>query len=120
MYTKRKDAFDNLINEMFNFNTAPFTYSRSAVREIENGLAVDLLLPGFLKDEVNISVDGNELVIEAKTERTLPRFLNSHVKKTYAIDNLQDDSIKATLENGILTVSFSTAEKTVARKISVE
>lgn len=95
------------------------TYAKAEIRQTEDGYAIDILLPGFSKEEVQVKAEGDDLVLEAKTERKLPKFLNVHVKKTFQVEDLNPDSVMAKLESGLLTIEFSTEKKKNARTISI-
>jgi HSP20 family protein len=108
------------MDELFEFhNHNSLTYSKSELYKTEDGIGMDILLPGFKKEEVTVDLKGKELIIEAATERKLPRYLNHKVRKTYQVEEVDPESIKAVLENGILTLTFKTPSKNVGRKIAV-
>lgn len=110
-------------NELCDFtyqisNTYPAS-NNAEVRSTDNGFAVDILLPGFTKEEVEVKVEGDDLIIEAKTERKFPNFLSNHIKRTYEVRSIDSESIKGGLENGILNLEFSTAKKKNHKLISL-
>lgn len=108
------------LDELFEVAHPQTVHSKAEIRRTNDGIIVDVLLPGFDKDEVTVKVEDKTLIIEAETERRLPRFLNTKVKRSYLVEDIDADSIKAKLENGILSVEFATAKKTVGRTITVE
>ena len=71
------------------------------------------------KEEVEIKVEGDDLIIEAKTERKLPKFLSTHVKRTYIAEDIDPDSVDAKLENGLLNLEFTTMKKKSTKLISL-
>jgi len=103
--------------EFTNHNSA--THAKTELRQTEEGYILDVLLPGFEKDEIGVRTEGNDLIVECKTDRKLPKFLNSKVKKTFQVEDLDSESIAAKLECGILSITFSTAKKRNAKSISV-
>jgi len=108
------------MDELFEFaNHNSSTYSKINIRQIESGYALDVLLPGFTKEEVTVYIEGDELILEALTERELPKFLNKRVRKSYTVEHLDSESVEAKLEYGILTINFSTDRKKNARNISI-
>jgi HSP20 family protein len=116
----RATSIFNAVDDMFEFvNHNSSTYSKTDLRQDENGYAIDILLPGFSKEEVTVRTEGKNLIVEASTERKLPKFLNSSMKKTFQVDNLDSESVTAKLENGVLTIEFSTEAKKNARSISI-
>ncbi len=117
---QRTNSIYNAFDEMFEFmNHNSSTYSKTDIRQVESGYSLDVLLPGFTKEEISIKAEGEELILEASTERSLPKFLNKKVRKTYQIDQLDADTIEAKLECGILTITFTTISKKNARSISI-
>jgi len=116
----KSNSIFSAMDELFEIAHPQTVHSKAEVSRTDDGLSVDILLPGFNKDEVTVKVESKNLIIEAETERSLPTFLNTRIKRTYLVEDIDADSIKAKLENGILTVEFSTAKKTFGRKITVE
>ena len=117
---RNSNSIFNMMDELFEFsNHNSVTYSKSEFRKTDDGYVIDVLLPGFTKEEVNVSVEKENLIIEAKTERKLPRFINSTIKKTFHVEEINADSVNAKLENGILSVSFSNTAKSIGRTIAV-
>jgi HSP20 family protein len=100
------------------FEVAGFT-SKSQVKKTDKGFSIDLLLPGFVKDEIDIDLETGSLTITAKTERTLPSFAQKNVKKSYDLEGIEVDSVEATIENGILHLDILT-KTSPTRKISVK
>jgi HSP20 family protein len=116
----RPTSIFNAVDDLFEFaNHNSSTYSKAEVRQTDEGFSLDILLPGFTKEEVNVKAEGNELVVEAKTERTFPKFLNRHVRKAYQVEDLDSESVVAKLEAGLLNLTFSTSKKKNARNISI-
>jgi HSP20 family protein len=110
----------SVMDELFE-NAHPQTlHSKAEIRKVEEGHVVDILLPGFNKEEVSVKVEDKTLIIEAKTERKLPQYLNTRVKRSYLVEDIDADNIKAKLENGILSVEFSIARKKEGKEIVVE
>lgn len=117
MYTT---SIFSALDELFEVAHPQTVHSKAEIRRIDEGLVVDVLLPGFAKDEVTVKVEDKTLIIEAETARKLPRYLNTKVRRSYLVEDIDAESIKAKLENGILSVEFSTAKKTVGKTITVE
>ena len=116
MYTT---SLFSIMDELFEQAHPQSFHSKAELRKTDKGFAADILLPGFTKEEVNVKVEGDDLIIEAKTERSLPKFLSKHVKRTYQVEDINPDNVSAKLECGILNLEFSTAKKTSTKTISV-
>lgn len=111
--------FDKEINRM---NRALYgKHSRNMmktdVRETENSYELDIDLPGFKKDEINVQLDNGYLSISAakgldkdeekKNSKYIrrERYAGAMSRTFYVGDNLTQQDIKAKFENGILKIS---------------
>jgi len=118
MYTKQSifDGLDGLF-EFTNHNAA--AYSKTDIRKTNEGYSLDILLPGFTKEEVQIRTKGNDLIIEAHTERAFPTFLNKKVCKTFQVEGIDHESVVARLEAGVLSINFSNITQKNSKSIKV-
>jgi HSP20 family molecular chaperone IbpA len=118
MYTKQSifDGFDGLF-EFTNHNSA--SHSKTDIRKTDDGFSLDILLPGFWKEEVQVRTKGNDLIIEAHAERAFPKFLNKKVCKTFQVEGLDPESVSAKLEAGILSLEFSNINQKNSKSIKV-
>lgn len=118
------DDFDN-----FNFDKALNRMNRELygkhsrnmmktdVRETDNSYELDIDLPGFKKDEINVQLDNGYLSISAakgldkdeekKNSKYIrrERYAGAMSRTFYVGDNLTQQDIKAKFENGILKIS---------------
>ena len=102
------------------------------VREDGDHIYVEAELPGFRKDEVDITLENQTLTIAAERlenrdggeakkgehllrERRYTRFLRSFTLPP----TVDEQSVNAKLNDGVLTVTLSKREETKPRKISV-
>lgn len=81
----------------------------------ENGtLTITAELAGVGKDEVNVEVSSSTVSIDASTDK---KNFNWNRSFDYELD---PESTKATMVNGILDLSIEKKEKTTAKKIEIE
>jgi HSP20 family protein len=126
--------FDHVINRLFNpANGAGANETRWApyavdVREDADHFYVEAELPGFRKDDVEITLENQTLTISAErketeekkgdfllNERRYTRFL-----RTFAMPPTVDEKhVDAKLNDGILTLTLKKREETKPRKITV-
>jgi HSP20 family protein len=100
------------------------------IREDGDHLVVEAELPGFKKEEVDITLENQTLTIAAErrseakqegdggyllNERRYNRFLRSFTLPP----TVDEKSVQAKLEHGVLTVTLNKREETKPRKISV-
>ena len=95
---------------------------KTDVRETDSGYEVDIDLPGFKKDEINIQLDNGYLSISAakgldKDEQDKEgkyirkeRYAGSMSRSFYVGNAITQDDIKAKYESGILRLSVPKKE----------
>ena len=108
---------------------------KTDVRETDSGYEVDIDLPGFKKDEINIQLDNGYLSISAakgldKDEQDKEgkyirkeRYAGSMSRSFYVGNAITQDDIKAKYESGILRLSVTkkaAEEIESAKRIAIE
>ena len=96
---------------------------KTDVREHDDGFEVDIELPGFHKDEVQLSLENGYLNITAAkgldkdeqdkmTGKILrqERYTGSMSRSFYVGEDLTEEDIKAKLEHGVLTLQIPKKE----------
>lgn len=126
-------SIPSLFNGIFNdfFNDSWLTY-----KEIENQdpanyylddetgeYVINAQIPGFAKEEINIEVDENGLKFsgELKNDDIKKKIGNKKFSYLMKVKNIDDKSIDASLENGILEIRFKKKEnKKILKKIEIK
>ncbi|MFK7934687.1 MAG: Hsp20/alpha crystallin family protein [Saprospiraceae bacterium] len=117
--------FDNLFNEFFNtgFPQAKMNTANNPalnVVELESGYRLELAVPGFNKDSINIEVDQDILSIAGKLETeakegekyTRREFRYGAFKRTFHLPETVDaNTINAQFENGVLLITLGLKEE---------
>ena len=137
-------SFDRLFDSMVEDRFSPATGKaagaaiapRVDVTESKTAYVVEAELPGVVKEDVKISVDGNQVTLEAEVkrkvehkdgesqqgetvvfaERTVQKFARSF---TLAVE-VDDERTVAKLENGILTLTLPKKEALRPKQIQVQ
>ena len=131
--------FDNLLNRFWGargdqsggngMNLAPYAVD---VREDADHIYVDAELPGFRKDEVDITLENSTLTIQAErkeqrqegnadkgdyllNERRYTRFARSFTLPP----TVNDQTCEAKLSDGVLHITLSKREESKPRKVKV-
>jgi HSP20 family molecular chaperone IbpA len=126
MFTTRGTAFDKAIDSIFNNinepiwktevlfgNGNPFNDTDLA----ENSLSI--ALPGFSKKDIKIDIDGDLLIVSSTIDiKDETKFKKSFKRSFRLVKDIDVDSIKASMENGILTITFDKKNVTKEVKIS--
>ena len=129
----RENLFDDLM-ESFAFPTFPDVdralYGKNAkklmktdVQETQDGYVVDIDLPGFKKEEIQMQLENGYLTVNAskgleKEEKNedgryvrRERYAGSMSRSFYVGENVTENDIHPKYENGILTFSLPKEEK---------
>ena len=57
------DVFDNIFDSVFNMNESSTSYPPYNILKSDNNYTISLAIAGFSKDEIDISLQENELLI---------------------------------------------------------
>lgn len=112
--------FDHLVNRMFDsFWCSPeFLKERNwrptDISEENDSVSIEIELPGFKKNEVNVQVEQGQIKVSAKNKK-------SHYVRTFTYGNLIDiDKMDAKLEDGVLLIKIPKSERAKAKVIEVK
>jgi HSP20 family protein len=133
-YESVQREFDAVLGRLFNGNQsngnrlAPYAVD---IREDVDHFYVEAELPGFKKEDVEITLENQQLTISANrnedrqqqgpkgelllNERRYNRFLRSFTLPP----TVDEQTVNAKLENGVLTVTLNKREESKPRKITV-
>ena len=124
MFTTRGTAFDKAIDNIFGGINEPIWKTAYSFHDdfnnakVENGV-IYLALPGYSKEDVEIDIQGRTLKISAniETEDENP-FRKSFSRKWILADDANTDEILATMNDGLLSISFGKTPENKKVKIS--
>lgn len=133
-----KTNFNGFFDEIFNRNITNFLGSDAVlnqpavnVKESENAFKLELAAPGFDKQDFNLNVENDFLIVtanhEAKTEEKNERYTRrefsvASFKRSFKLPKtVNQDAIGAVYENGILNVTLGKREeaKPVVKTIQI-
>ena len=135
--TQRKgDAFDNMVNSFFNddfFSSLGVLKNNFSVdlKEDDNDYIIEADLPGVDKKDIEISYKNGYLNISAKRDSHEEEKKDNYVskersygeyKRSFYIDNVEEDKINADFNNGVLKVCLPKLNKETseAKKIEIK
>lgn len=135
-------SFNNLMDDFFatapsifrdDFVTPAFrSFTPVNVKETENDYVLEVVAPGFQKEDFKINLDNNTLTISAEkkeeTENKNEKFIRKEYKqqsfsRSFTIDeNINADSISAKYVNGVLTLNLAKKQevKPSVKEISIQ
>ena len=118
--------FDDFFGEPFMpaFNRHDPLFGKNAknlmktdVRELENTYELDIDLPGFKKDEIQVHLENGYLTVSAEKHADKQtgkgkylrqeRYSGTVSRTFYVGDTLKPDDVKAKYEDGVLVISLS-------------
>ncbi|MBI4720142.1 MAG: Hsp20/alpha crystallin family protein [Chitinivibrionia bacterium] len=125
------NAFDRdffpVVRRFFEEEEEGLSVPKTNISEDDKEFTLTMELPGVSKKDVEISVDGDALTVEAdRTEKFESKNLvraeirTEKFRRTFQIGSKIDrEAIKAKLENGILMLTLPKKAETVGRKIDI-
>jgi HSP20 family protein len=102
------------------------------VKENDNGFVLEVVAPGFAKEDIKIALDNNQLTISGEKKEGSENNAEKHIRKEYkfqsfsrsfTIDEKTDvENITAKYENGVLLLNlpFKSEVKEPAKEISIQ
>ncbi|MDZ7680774.1 MAG: Hsp20/alpha crystallin family protein [Fodinibius sp.] len=122
------DIMDEFFNDAVNARRDSFVPSID-VSETDNQFMITAELPGMSKDDINISLENGRLAISGERSfkneeqgRTFHRVETQYgsFNRSFQLpDNISEDSIKATYEDGLLNISIDKSEDKVKKQIEI-
>lgn len=90
---------------------------RTDIAKNEDGYTLEIEVPGFKKEEITIEFEKDSLIVSCKKQDKegakythRERYLTTMYRTYYLGDNIDEDKISATLNDGILTVNLINRE----------
>ncbi len=122
------DIMDEFFNDALSTRRDNFVPSID-VSETDDQFLISAQLPGMKKDDINISLENGRLSISGersfekeeknkKYHRVETKF-GSFERSFQLPDNVDEESISASYENGLLNISIDKSEEEVKKKIEI-
>ena len=126
------DVFEDFFKPMF--YDEQLDSMRTDIKETDDDYKLSIEMPGFKKDEINVSLDNGYLTVSAekaekeeegkeKSAKYLRRECRVSCQRSYYVgDDVQVDSVKAKYDNGMLelTVPKAAPKKIETKSIAIE
>lgn len=119
---------ENLLKELdglFNVNERSCQSFKADVLVIENGYQIVGEVPGAKKEDINVDYEDGILIIEANInindeQQYLMRERRSRtLRRTFSLGDIDEESIKAKYENGLIIVSVNFKEEVKKEKKNI-
>lgn len=129
---------DHIFNELIPFNwrfeEPEFELSTwsptTDITETDDEYIIESDLPGMSKNDIEINVQGNILLIEGEREKETKEEFNRYLrrersfgtfKRSFTLpQNVVEDKVKASFKDGVLTVHVPKAEKSKRKTVKID
>lgn len=125
--------FSDIMDEFFNdaVSNRQNTFApKIDISETENQYVIDVTLPGMKKDDIQLDLEKGRLTIsgerqfekekEGKTYHRVESHYGSFTRSFQLPDDVKDDSINATYQDGILNITIDKSEEKMKRQIEIK
>ncbi len=125
--------FNDIVDEMFNNN---INYRKDSfmpnvdISETETQFEISAELPGLNKDEIKIDLENGRLTLsgerkfvnedEGKNFHRVETSYGTFSRSFYLPDSINEDSIKARYEDGLLNITIDKQEEKIKRQIEIK
>ena len=100
---------------------------RTNVSETDDAFLFTLEMPGIAKENVEVSVEGDRLIVKGGSEETVEEkglirreFHATRFERSFGLGNEVDpDGVNAKMLDGVLTVTLSKKKEKLGRKVDV-
>lgn len=131
MYTNFNSLFDDFFDA---FNSTSYKVPPVDVYEMDDGYYIDVELPGYKNEDVNVKIENNALtlstsddynkIIESEAEKKNYLVKETNLKKvfkrTFSLPkDVDEESINAKFNNGILNIVLPKSKKLAAKTIEI-
>ncbi len=128
MNKRFSDIMDEFFNDAINANRDSFVPSID-ISESDDQFMISAELPGMKKEDINISLENGRLSLsgertfkqeeEGKTFHRVETKYGSFNRSFQLPDNVDEDSIQASYENGLLNITINKQENKVKKQIEI-
>lgn len=102
---------------------------RADVKETENEYVIEAEIPGADKDDIKLDLDDNSLTISVERKQEEKEERQNYIRRerrygsysrSFYVDNIKHDSVKAEYKNGILKVTLPKKEEARGTKKRID
>ena len=108
---------DTIFNDSDTINRTNRNKSNHKIEPGEDGVTLTMDVPGYNKKLIDISIEGETLIIEGKSNSGNP---NGFTERFTMCDKHDFENIDAVVVDGVLTLSVPYQPESIPRKINVK
>ncbi len=124
--TDFEDSFNSLFSNFFSdFRDASGFSFKADIKEEEDKYWIEAELPGLNKEDINIELNDDRLLISASRNEFVEENNDNYVyrerntgkfQRSFYLENVKEDQINAEYKNGILKIELPKKESGMKRK----
>ena len=116
-------------DDFFSFPERDLASFRTDIKELEDSYELSAELPGFNKDDLKISIDGDWLTIEAERKEEKSDEGEGYLRKerrygsfkrSFGIEDVDHDKIDAEYTDGILKLTLPKKQEVLPQSTTIE
>lgn len=125
----RNSIFDSMFDDLFEKRWTANLMKADIIEEDEN-YVIEMDIPGFKKEEIDIKYDEGYITITAKKDLSKKEDKRNFIQReraygeysrSFYLGNVNEDNINAKFEDGILKIKCPKEEKQInSKQISIE
>jgi len=117
---RNEEPFDIFFNNFFDFMDRSNVGLRTDIKETENEYILESELPGMDREDINIELNDNCLIITAQKNEVKEEENDNYVRRerrsgsyqrTFNVENVKQDEIQAEYKNGVLELVLPKKEE---------
>ena len=108
---------DTIFNDSESINRTNRNKSNHKIESSDDGVTLTMNVPGYNKKLIDISIEGETLIIEGKSNSGNP---NGFTERFTMCDKHDSENIDASVIDGVLTLSVPYQAESIPRKIEVK
>jgi HSP20 family protein len=125
-----EDPFNNLVSDFFgdvmDFAGRSF---RADIKESDEEYTIEAEMPGMQKEDINLEINDDYLTISAEHQEEKEEKNENYIRRerrqgryarSFYLENVNQDDIKAEYEDGVLKVHLPKEEKTPVKKRTID
>lgn len=117
------DNFDNFFTPYYE----KFDFMKTDIIERDNEYLIDVELPGFEKSDITVEYENKYLTVTAERkakevdgDKVLRRERTMSSKRSYYVDGIDENALKAKYDAGILTITLPKLQPKKPEKLGIE
>ena len=101
---KEMDLFDEMFSDPF-FSMKESRLMKTDIKEIDDGYEIEVDLPGYNKEDIQLEIDNGYLTVTAKKYIHKERYIGECSRSFFVGKDVKEEDIKAKFKNGTLKLT---------------